>query len=487
MTNTEALAGLSAEELSLLEELLEHRRVNKIDFFQAYPKQHDFIAMGRLKKERLLMAGNQLGKSECGAYEIACHLTGLYPPEWKGRKFDKPTSWWAAGVSTTVVRDVQQTKLCGTAGSTEEFGTGFIPKRCFIDKSTIARGAVADAFDTCQVRHVSGGISSLQFKSYEQGRGKFQGKTLTGGIWWDEEPPEDIYVEGLARLTATNGMSLMTFTPLNGYTQVVARFLENQDASRGMVRFTVEDCPHISPERIAEIKETYPRHEWDARLRGEPKLGSGAIFLTPEEHIKFPVSQIIPDHWTRLWGIDFGISHPFAAVLSAWDREADVLYLLHGYKASDALPIIHAEAMRAIAADVPVAWPHDGHQREKGTGESLAKVYKELGLKMRETHAHFKDGSISTEAAVLEMQQRFASSRLRVREDMEDFFVEYRGYHRKDGIIVKVRDDLISATMKIIMQKRSGQCVELGWAPRNSMTRLGHKPLTDPWTGRQIA
>jgi hypothetical protein len=286
-------------------------------------------------------------------------------------------------------------------------------------------------------------------------------------------------------------MSLMTFTPLEGYTQVVARFLENQDATRASLKFRADECPHMTPERISDIKEKYPRHEWEARLNGEPKLGSGAIFLTPEELIQFPVSQMIPPHWPMLWGIDFGISHPFAAMLAAWDRDADVIYLLHAYKAAEALPIIHADAIRQIGANVPVAWPHDGHAREKGTGESLAKVYKALDLRMLPTHAHFKDGSISTEAAVLEMQQRFASGRLRVKEDLEDFFVEYRGYHRKDGIIVKLRDDLISATMKIIMAKRHAKVVELGWMPRPNkaqlrQTRPAGRAPTNPWTGARL-
>lgn len=501
MTNIDfgALKALSADELAEIEAMLadveRYRRENKLEVFEPYPVQREFIALGSRFKQRLLLAGNQLGKSETGAYEIACHLTGLYPPDWTGRKFTGPTVWWAAGVSTTAVRDIQQAKLCGEPGSDEEFGTGFIPKHCFVGKPTLARGAVANSYDTLQVRHSSGGISTLQFKSYEQGRPKFQGKTLTGGLWWDEEPPEDVYLEGEQRMNATDGISIMTFTPLMGLTKVVARYLEEPGPNRTSLKFRADQCPHMTPERIQDVKEKNPTHEWEARLNGEPKMGSGAIFLTPEEQIKFPVSQRIPDHWPKLWGIDFGISHPFAAVLAAWDREADVIYLLHSYKASDALPIIHAEAIRAIGAAVPVAWPHDGHQREKGTGESLAKVYKALDLKMLETHAHWPDGGISTEAAVLEMQQRFASGRLRVKEDLEDFFVEYRGYHRKltqDGqsVIVKIRDDLLSATMKVIMMKRRARIVELGWTPRPNkqqlqQQRLVTRPDTSPWFDRR--
>lgn len=496
MVDAEALAQLPLDELEArLVAALKHQQSNKLDFWHPYKKQFEFIALGKTIKERLLIAGNQFGKSEVGAYELACHLTGLYPSDWPGRRYEGPNDWWAAGVSTTAVRDIQQTKLCGDPAKENSLGTGFIPAHCFAGKPTLLRGVGGGAFDTVSVWHhnadgIRDGISMLQFKSYEQGRGKFQGKTLSGGVWWDEEPPEDIYTEGNARWTATDGMSLMTFTPLLGMSQVVTHFLEKPDPTRrAFVQFRSADCPHMTPEKIADTKSKYPQHEWPCRLEGDPFQGSGAIFRTPEEAIKFPVSQIIPEHWAKLWGIDFGISHPFAAVLAAWDRDRDVIYITATYAAANTLPIVHAQRIMDIAGNVPIAWPHDGHAREKGTGESLAKVYKNLHLKMRPTHAQFVDGSISTEAAVLDMQQRLADGRLRVREDLEDFFAEYRMYHRdKDGVIVKLRDDLLSATMKIIMDKRHAKGVEVQssyYGNRSHKNRPTSRGVIDPWTGRR--
>ena len=492
----ELLQGLTPDEQEqLLAQMLDNRRFNRMEFWTPYPKQQDFFALGTKYRERLLIAGNQLGKSECGAYELACHLTGFYPPDWPGFKYVGPTSWWAAGVSTTVVRDVQQTKLCGPPGSEEEFGTGFIPKHCFAGKPTIARGAVANAYDTVQVYHhtpdgIRDGISTLQFKSYEQGRSKFQGSTLTGGVWWDEEPPADVYTEGNTRWSATNGRSFMTFTPLEGSTDVVLRFLEDTTGKLAFIKFRAEECAHMTPERIADLKAKYPRHEWEARLNGEPFMGSGRVFQTPEELITFPRSTKVLPHWALIWGIDFGITHPFAAVLMAYDRDEDVCYILSCYKAANELPLVHSQAIRSIAADVPVAWPHDGHAREKGTGEALAAQYKRFGLKMLPTHAQFPDKSLSTEAAVLEMDHRFASRRLLVREDLADFFSEYRAYHRKDGLLVKLRDDLLSATMKAIMMKRFartgvGRPDAAPYDPSSrARLRPTRRPDVNPWTGR---
>lgn len=286
-----ALSELRQEDIELLEALEKHRRFNFLDFFNPYPKQYEFIALGSRKKERLLFAGNQLGKSYVGAYETACHLTGLYPKDWPGRKFTKPVKLWAAGESTTVVREVSQSLLCGPAGDEENFGTGFIPKRCFVGKPTIARGAVADAYDTIKVEHytngVRDGISRLSFKSYEQKRPKFQGSTIDG-IWWDEEPEMDIYTEGNARWSATGGMSWMTFTPLKGMSGVVKRFLYESDEFRGYLTMGINDAKHMTPEAQRELLSKYPQHEWKARMNGEPLLGEGRIFLTDELALQCP-------------------------------------------------------------------------------------------------------------------------------------------------------------------------------------------------------
>ena len=95
-----ALAGLPLDEIErTLAALVDHQRYNRIEFWTPYPKQQEFFALGKRFKERLLLAGNQLGKSDCGAYEVATHLTGLYPQDWEGYRYDGPNDWWAAGVS----------------------------------------------------------------------------------------------------------------------------------------------------------------------------------------------------------------------------------------------------------------------------------------------------------------------------------------------------------------------------------------------------
>jgi phage terminase large subunit-like protein len=158
--------------------------------YRPYPKQAKFHAAGAAHRERLFMAGNQLGKTLAGAMEEAIHATGRYPDWWRGRYFPGPTTSWAAGVTGESTRDTVQRRLLGRAG---EPGTGALPWDAVV-KTIPARG-VAGLIDTILVRHVSGGVSRIALKSYEKGREKWQGETLDR-VWFDEEPPGEVYSEG---------------------------------------------------------------------------------------------------------------------------------------------------------------------------------------------------------------------------------------------------------------------------------------------------
>jgi phage terminase large subunit-like protein len=285
-------------------------RENRLKDYQPYAKQAEFHAAGARYRERLFMAGNQLGKTVAGSFEVALHLTGLYPDWWQGRRWDRPTKWWAAGVTGESTRDNPQRLLVGPPQDGSMRGTGAVPKAHLIDV-TPARG-IPDAIDSMLVRHQRGGHSTLLFKSYEKGREKWQGDTLDG-VWFDEEPPLDIYTEGLTRTNATGGMVFMTFTPLLGVSDVVKRFLMEENPDRVVVQMTIEDAEHYTPEQRAQIIASYPEHEREARAKGIPILGSGRVFPVAEEKIKIDPMPI-PQHWPQIGALDFGYDHPFGAV-----------------------------------------------------------------------------------------------------------------------------------------------------------------------------
>lgn len=164
------------------------------------------------------------GKTIAGGAEMAYHLTGDYPHWWEGKRFDKPITALAAGDTSQTTRDIIQTKLLGGLWGDEEFGTGLIP-RATLGKPTPARG-VANLYEEIRVKHTSGQWSRLMLRSYDQGRRIFQG-TEQDVVWLDEEVPKDVYDEALIRTMTTQGIVMMTFTPLSGLTELVVSFLES--------------------------------------------------------------------------------------------------------------------------------------------------------------------------------------------------------------------------------------------------------------------
>lgn len=444
---------LLQERAKLASELARRLSTNKLDRYRPYAKQREFHANGSTHRERLFMAGNQLGKTVAGAAEAAMHLTGRYPAWWKGRRFTKPIVMLAGSESYELTRDGVQRLMVGQPDREEEWGTGFIPGDALVGRTR--RMGVSNAIDSVTVRHESGGHSSLLFKAYEQGRGKWQANTVDY-VWFDEEPPMDVYLEGITRTNATQGSIAVTFTPLLGMSDVVARYLMEDNPDRIVTSMTIEDAEHYTPEQRAQIIASYPPHEREARTKGIPSLGSGLIFPVIEDEITCEPFDI-PEIWPQIIGIDFGYDHPFGAVKMAWDRDSDTIYVTANYRKRESTPIIHAAAVKPWGPWIPVAWPHDGLQHDKGSGDQLATLYRAQGLNMLHTKAEWEDGGNGVEAGVAEMLDRMLTGRWKVFKTCTEWLEERRLYHRKDGKIVKERDDVMSASRYGLMMKRFAQ------------------------------
>jgi phage terminase large subunit-like protein len=463
-----------------LEEKARRRRENRLDSYVPYPKQREFHRAGGdpAVRERLLKAGNQLGKTWSAGFETAMHLTGRYPDWWDGALFDGPVSAWAAGVTGEVTRDSVQRVLCGRINA---LGTGAIPADAIRDKS-MKRG-VADAIDTIIVRNGGGGDiqaqeSILGFKSYDQGREKFQAETLDF-VWLDEEPPIDIYTESVTRTNATDGIVAMTFTPLKGMSDVVKRFLIERVPGTHVTTMTIYDALHYTDAQREAIIRGYPLHEREARANGVPTLGSGKIYPVDEAAIKVKAFPL-PEHWPRIAGIDFGWTHPTAGAWLALDRDTDTVYLYDAYRVKEQTPEVHSVAFRGRGVWIPVAWPHDGENTTAaGAGRPLAEQYRKAGvnmLKARATHPpkpgeEEGTGGNSVEAGLMEILDRMQAGQFKVFEHLGDFFEELRMYHRDDGKIVKTDDDLLDAVRYAVMMLRHAKLPEIKkrrpstWAP----------------------
>lgn len=223
--------------------------------------------------------------------------------------------------------------------------------------------------------------------------------------------------------------------------------------ARHITQMSIDEADHYTQEERARIVASYLPHEREARAKGFPQLGSGRVFPIEEAAISVDPFDI-PPHWAEIGGLDFGWDHPFAAVKLAWDRDADVVHVTQVYWVRNETAIVHAAALRPWGADLSWSWPLDGLQHDKGSGEQLAEQYRKQGLRLLPDKATHEAGGFGLEAGVMELLERMLTGRFKVFSHLGDWWQEFRLYHRKDGLIVKERDDLMSATRIALMMLR---------------------------------
>lgn len=405
-----------------------------------YVKHLDFFRAGKTFRERLFRAANRVGKTEGGAYETACHLTGDYPDWWVGRVFERHTNFLVAGETGKLVRDSLQDKLLG---SPSDWGSGLIPRDSILEQRP--RAGIADAIDVVRVRHVNGGVSTLQFQSYDQGREAFQA-TARDGVWFDEEPPLAVYSEGLTRTMTTGGIVMTTFTPLKGMSETVM-FLEKKALEKkiSVVTATWDDAPHLDEDAKADMLSAYPPHQRDARSKGIPSMGSGAIYPVAEEDVVIK-PFILPRHWRHVYGMDVGWNNT-AAVFGAFDPDNEILYITSDYKRGNAEPSIHTAAIKARAKgeNKPGVIDPASKGRSQTDGTQLLKLYRSLGLNVNEANN-------AVEAGLYKCWEGLSLGKIKVFSTCQGFLEEFRVYRRDEkGRIVKENDHIMDAFRYLVI------------------------------------
>lgn len=392
---------------------------------ELYPRQVEFFAKGLEAKERALLGANRSGKTQAGAYEITAHATGLYPKWWPGKTFNRSGLHWACGTTSQTVRDIVQKALIGPP---EAIGTGMIPGDRLIDGGNKPkRGGLADAVETILVRHISGKLSTIVLKSYEQGRKAFEGDAVLS-IWDDEEPPMDCYTEQLMRLVTTKGRLIATFTMMQGYSDVVKLFLDPLKTgelipSRAVIKLRWSDNPpHLDQEEKQIALAGIPPHQRAARTECEPYQEAGMVYPVAEEEIREAPFDI-PATWRRCYALDVGW-RVTAALWMAEDPETGILHVYKQYYGEQATPAVHAKAIKLNGAWIPGVIDPASRQRSPADGLKLMKTYIDAGLILRPSRN-------AVEAGIAQVWSLFSSGKLKVFDDLVDFWREFQNYHRK--------------------------------------------------------
>lgn len=449
------------EYAQLLEEQIRRNNNNKAQrvYDSFYGWQLDFNKKTKLYRAVCLLAGNQTGKTRTGTLIDSYHLTGEYPDNWEGHKFTRPITAWLLGYSGEKTRDLLQHKLFGRLIPNQGMEGGLIPAEKIVDYKSMTgtSGAVREV----RVKHEKG-ISICQFWSYSQGQHALMGDVVD---WYhiDEEPEDnEIYPQVITRTLngdrGSGGRGILTFTPENGKTELVTRFMDNPDKSMYLQRATWDDSPHLTEEIKESILAQYPPYQRAMRSKGEPLMGTGLIFEIDEEKIKCDPFRI-PEYWFVIDGMDFGWKHPQAHAQMVWDRDADIFYITNAWKESEKQPYEAWHIISPWCEGVPTAWPADGLQHEKGSAKEQQSYYGEAGFNMLDEHATWEDGGVGVWAGIMELNNLMKTGRMKIFSNLFEVFAEIRQYHTKTGIngkieIVKILDDLICAIRYAYMMRR---------------------------------
>lgn len=464
------ISELSSFDYALAVKALEHLKLQEqlnYSFYKPNPIQFQFHKLGKEgARDRLIMAANRFGKTTAGGVETSAHLTGNYPLWWPGYIYLHPTVWWVACVDEKAILDMEH-----------KFFTGgeFCP---WIHESLVEKGDKSKHI--YQIKNRYGGLSHLEFKTYQQQREAWQYKRLHG-LWYDEEPRMDLFVEGGLRLMSTSPkhytMSYTTATCLHEdqftqtFTTEIDEFLEYDDFIQeyvtkqriiqrpageikdGYVYITAgwDDAPHLTEEEKARRLKSIPLDQRSARTKGIPAVGGGMVYPIMEHLITYDPFEI-PNHFYLCAGIDFGWVHPTAMVFGALDKDKDILYIFEEYRQSERTPQQHlSELMRMrqvsdLIAGMPFAHDPAGGARSQKDGESLVKLYSKAGIKMTSANN-------SIEGGVQTVLQRMQNGRLRISTSCTKLLSEIRMYAR-DEKTSKVRDgndDLVDALRYLVM------------------------------------
>ena len=347
--------------LATIERELQRRRESEknITEYNKKKKHKKQLAFHRCKKRnRWVFGGNRSGKTECGAVECLWILRGIHPY----RKNRKDTFGWAVSLSTQVQRDVAQAKILK-----------YLPKS-WISEIIMLTGRrdspAGGVIDQIKIKNVFGGISTLGFKSCDQGREKFQGSSLDF-VWFDEEPPQDIYEECLMRVMDRRGDIFGTMTPLKGKTFIYNEIFLNRRKKREIWHefMTWEDNPYLSKKEAKLLETSLDSKTLDARKYGRFSDGEGLVYPEFDEAVHVIKPFPVPPEWQDNISIDPGLNNPLSAHWYCTDWDGNIYVVAEHFAAGRDIDF-HANAIKEISRKL--GWKTDGKGRVRALIDSAA-------------------------------------------------------------------------------------------------------------------
>lgn len=386
-----------------------------------------------LKRNRWVFGGNRSGKTECGAVEAVYMARGIHPY----RPNRKDVFGWVVSLSREVQRDVAQSKVLK-----------YLPKSWIADV-VMSSGRKDDyengVIDQIKIKNVFGGLSTIGFKSCDQGREKFQGSSLDF-VWFDEEPPEDVYRECKMRVLDKKGDIFGTMTPLKGLTFVYDEIYLNSANSDEVWCEFIEwaDNPFLDKDEIEEFSLTLPENELESRKFGRFRDDSGLVYTEFDEnrHVIDPFP--IPFEWQNTLSIDPGLNNPLSCHWYCVDYDGNVFVVAEHYEAKRDIDY-HAEAIKRISDEIGWRRGYDGriyslidsaaNQKTLASVKSVTELFYERGIAVNPN----VDKNLFS--GIAKVKEYFKTDKIFIFRSCVNLIRELKSYRWGDGDAPIKRDD----------------------------------------------
>ena len=435
----ENFKNMSADEcalsLAVIEDEIEKRKAYPIYNYNrggaVHKKQLAFHKC--LKRNRWVFGGNRSGKTECGAVEAVYMARGIHPY----RPNRKDVFGWVVSLSREVQRDVAQSKVLK-----------YLPKSWIADV-VMSSGRKDDyengVIDQIKIKNVFGGLSTIGFKSCDQGREKFQGSSLDY-VWFDEEPPEDIYRECKMRVLDKKGDIFGTMTPLKGLTFVYEEIYLNSANSDEVWCEFIEwaDNPFLDKNEIEEFSLTLPENELESRKFGRFRDDSGLVYTEFDEnrHVIDPFP--VPFEWQNNLSIDPGLNNPLSCHWYCVDYDGNVFVVAEHYEAKRDIDY-HAEAIKRISDEIGWRRGCEGriyalidsaaNQKTLASVKSVTELFYERGIAVNPN----VDKNLFS--GIAKVKEYFKTDKIFIFRSCVNLIRELKSYRWGDGDVPVKRDD----------------------------------------------
>ncbi len=437
--------------LTLNRELERRRQNDRLSGYNKEKVHKKQLAFHKCKKRnRWVFGGNRSGKTECGAVEVVYMARGIHPY----RENRKNVFGWVVSLSSQVQRDVAQKKILSYLNPD------------WIERIVMSEGRRDNPengiIDQLIIKNVFGGTSTIGFKSCDQGREKFQGSSLDF-VWFDEEPPKDIYDECKMRVIDKKGDIFGTMTPLKGLTFIYDEIYMNKYGSKEVWYEFMEwaDNPYLDKKEIKALTESLSDDVIESRRYGRFCVQSGLVYTEFDENVHVIDPFEIPMEWQNNISIDPGLNNPLSCHFYAVDYDDNVYVVAEHFLAGKEVSY-HAEKIKEIARRLN--WKTDKNGRLQALIDSAANQ-KTLASLKSVTELFFEQGIMVNPrvnkdlfTGISRVKQYFKEKKIYIFRNCPNLIRELKSYWwGKDDVPIKRDDHALDELRYFIMSRPKGE------------------------------